>query len=173
PAAAHLRADEEVLQVDAVPAGPGGEVDEPQGEPDRLAGVLGDVREDRRVLAEQGLRQVLLGGLHRVRLALVDGQVADEPQDGGDVVRACGADHGAPRRVGAVGPTLSTGYDAAPARGRPLRGGPGAARLEAGREGRPGAGLRAPWRGRPGSARTWGRRAPGGGRRTPPPRRRP
>src|SRR5690606_3198616 len=62
-----LRAYVQVFQVDAVASGPRGEVEEPQGHAHDhrgtvLGGVLGDVREDRRVRAEQRGSEVLFGG---------------------------------------------------------------------------------------------------------------
>ena len=74
--AAELRSDVEVLEIDAVLAEPGGEVEEVQGEGDeRLVGYAFD---DERVHcwrgAEEGSREALLGGDDLIRRSLVLGE---------------------------------------------------------------------------------------------------
>lgn len=88
----------QVLQVNAVHAAPRREVEEPEREARRFAGVrLGDVRVRGRVLAEQRLAQLLLRRPRLVRALLVLGQFADHGVDDGDVFGRRGTNHG--RRV--------------------------------------------------------------------------
>ena len=78
--------DEEVFEVDAVVALPGGVVVEVEGEAGGDAFPLGE--ED--VKAGDGAEAVAVevggGGEDGVGLALVDGELADEGEDGGDVL---------------------------------------------------------------------------------------
>src|SRR4051794_16350342 len=89
------RADEQVLQVDAVPAEPGGEGPEPQREADDVTGrlLLGDQAEDGGFRREQGGVQLFGRGLSLLRLPFVGGQLHDELDEDGDVVDGGRADH--------------------------------------------------------------------------------
>jgi hypothetical protein len=95
--AAQLWPHVQVLQVDAVLALPGGEVQEPEREPGDLALVLGDMREDGRLGSEQGGAQLVLRPGHLRQRSLVPGQVADELVDRGHIIGPGPADHRAGR----------------------------------------------------------------------------
>jgi len=62
PGAPQRGRDIEILKVDAMPAQPGGVVQEPEREPGDGPLVLGHVREDRRLVREERQSQVVLGG---------------------------------------------------------------------------------------------------------------
>src|SRR3954451_11193562 len=90
PGAAVVLLDVEVLEVDAVRAAPGGEVEEPQRHTDDGAVLLRDVPEERGPLAEQRRLQLLLGQPDLVERLLVLGQLAHQPHHRRDVVRTDG-----------------------------------------------------------------------------------
>src|SRR5690606_2183079 len=92
PVAAHLRADVEILQVDAVYTAPGGEVDEPQREAHDAAVDLGDVPVQGRVLTEQRCAQLLGREVALVWRLLVLGEVMVEFDDDVHVRLADAAD---------------------------------------------------------------------------------
>jgi len=74
-------ADEQVLEVDAVAAGKGGVVQEPDRDRDNLPVLLHHVREHRGIGAEEFLAQVLRRRLDGVRHLLVLRQAVDAAQD--------------------------------------------------------------------------------------------
>src|SRR5262249_17419998 len=85
----------EVLEVDAVPPGPGGEVEEPERHAERLAArvslsarvVYGHVAEDRRAGCEERRVQLVLGQLALLRRRpLVLGQLVNHRNDGRHVL---------------------------------------------------------------------------------------
>ncbi len=82
PAGAGLGPDVEILQVDAVAAGPGGEVEEPDGHADDPPFLLGHVGEHGWGMAEEGDPELLGLDLHRIGRPLVLGQVADQLDQG-------------------------------------------------------------------------------------------
>ena len=86
--AAVLRLYVEVLEVDAVGAAPGGEVEEPQRHADDAALDLGDVAVQGGGVAEQAGGELLLGEPDLVQRLLVVGQLAHQPDHRGDVLRA-------------------------------------------------------------------------------------
>ena len=90
------RRDVEVLEPDAVRAGPRREGQEPDGAPHDLAVDLGHVREHRRfaVGREQRVGQVLGRGVDLVQRLLVLGELTDQAQDDGHVARDGGPDAG-------------------------------------------------------------------------------
>ena len=94
--AAVLGADEEVFDVDAGVAAPGGVVVEVEGEAggDVVAGLLqvGDEAVEAWGGAEAVAEEVGFGGVDGVGFALVGGEVADEGEDLGDVGGGGGAD---------------------------------------------------------------------------------
>ncbi len=94
--AAELGADEEVFEVDAGVAAPGGVEGEVEGEGGGLGysvfGPLGDEAGEDFLRAEAVAEEVGFGGYDGVGLALVGGEVADEGEDLGDVVGCGGAD---------------------------------------------------------------------------------
>ena len=77
----------EVLEVDTVATEPRGEIEEPQGEADDLAGGLlrGDECIDRGLGTEEGVLELLLGRDDFVTGALVFSQLGDHRQDLADV----------------------------------------------------------------------------------------
>jgi hypothetical protein len=87
------RCDIEVLDVDPVHPAPGGEVAEPQRAPHNLAGVLGDVTEQRGCGREQRGVQLIDRESAVLRGALVLGELVHQRDDRGDVLRPDLADH--------------------------------------------------------------------------------
>jgi len=73
--------DDQILEVNAVAAGPRGVVQEPDSDRDDLAILVDYVREHRGRRSEEGLTQVVRGRLYRVRLLLVCREPADAVQD--------------------------------------------------------------------------------------------
>ena len=92
PLAAEGRADEEILEIDAVPAAKGREAVEPEREARWLALPFGDVAEDARVRPEQRRGDHRLRGVDLVREPLVLRELADEGEDERGVGRGGGAD---------------------------------------------------------------------------------
>jgi putative RNA 2'-phosphotransferase len=94
-AAAPIRPDIEVFEIDAVPAKPGGEGQEPQGEADRLTSLVvhGQIRENRRRWAEERFLQLFLSRHGLLRSTLILSQLADHRENFGDIGRRSGSDH--------------------------------------------------------------------------------
>lgn len=90
--ATELGADEEVFEMDASVAAPGGIEGEVEGEGGGLVVPLGDEAGEDFLRAETVAEEVGFGGDDGVRLALVGGEVADEGEDLGDVGGGGGAD---------------------------------------------------------------------------------
>src|SRR5437879_11043312 len=86
--AAELLTHEEVLQVQAGVAEPGGVVIEEQGEAGGPSIPLCDDDAELGFGAEAVSRQVALRRRHRLRLALVGGELADELEDQLEVTRS-------------------------------------------------------------------------------------
>src|SRR5882757_4736261 len=90
--AAKDRTDEEVFEIDARVASPGGVAVEVEGKACGCAVVLGHEAMETAGLGEAVAVKVGLGGEDGVGLALILGQLADEGENLGDVVRSGGAD---------------------------------------------------------------------------------
>ena len=90
--AAELWADEEVFEVDARVAAPGGIEGEVEGEGGGMAVPFGDETGEDFLRAEAVAEEVGFGGYYGVGLALVGSEVADEGEDLGYVRRHGGTD---------------------------------------------------------------------------------